>query len=171
MGGNIPIELGQTVKLAVRKDLVIPQEFTKKAEDKSYRKLYMRQKDGKFELYYLLNKMGLSLESAENITQCFSKDPYLIDDLRFFAERNVESNPNVSKTSYYGIKYEDLKENYYLLEAYKTYYDSGSIGECEDNYEEMDFYIFFHNRIGDLEKPKAFYNGELIILKCQFEGY
>ncbi|MFX1303757.1 MAG: hypothetical protein ACFE9X_10395 [Promethearchaeota archaeon] len=167
---HIPIELGQTVKLAVRKDLVIPQEFTKKAAERSYCILYMGKEDGKFELCYLLNKMGLSLKSVENIIRHFREDPNLIDDLRDFAERNVEFNPNISKTSYYGIRYEDLKENYYLLKGYKTYYDSGAIGEDED-YEGTDFYIFFNNRIGDLEEPKTFFNGELIILECEFVGY
>ena len=176
MGDNIPVELTQYVNLAVSKDVVVPNDFIRRIKANSnsggWYVPYKGEKNGKFESYFLFNKLGLSLDDADEITRWFRQGENVIDNLKDFADKDS----NVSETSYYGIRYKDLEEDYYLLHASYSYYDSGAI-EDDGNYENTAFYKFFVKEMSldlfrdHIERPETFLNGKLIILQSQFGGF
>ena len=156
MGDLIPVEVTHHVDLAVLKDFVIPTEFIGLEEDYFHRsRKYKPFKDGQFELFFLLKKLHLSSESAEEIALEFHSDTSIITDLKEEANLNPENK--------------DLQKNYYLLRAKKYYYSSAMLDDWAhiDNYEETSFYNFFYRQIGNIDSPLKLLNGNLIILLCR----
>lgn len=179
------------MSLVVRKAMIIPSKFIKQV------KHLRKDTSGRLQLCYVLSKQRqppheeestlfpgsrswlyelYGLDAALDITHTFREDNF-----DAWKERLIESgDAGLTGTEYHHLELEELKDNYYFLQAEKVLYDSGAIG-ADDDYENTPFYKFFIRQLklsvrqDTLPRPVSFAigfrKGELIVLNAMYGGF